>query len=84
MDLNELALANTKQIPTLRLTRDHHEFWNGQGYPQGLAGEDIHIYCRMTAIADAYDTLRSKRNCNGEMSVTAAIETIEKKKRPAI
>lgn len=39
----------------------HHEKWNGRGYPNGLAGEDIHVYGRITAIADVFDALASDR-----------------------
>lgn len=39
----------------------HHEKWNGKGYPRGLAGEEIHIYGRITAIADVFDALGSER-----------------------
>ncbi|WP_424769069.1 HD domain-containing phosphohydrolase [Paenibacillus sp. sgz302251] len=39
----------------------HHEKWDGSGYPQGLKGEDIHIYGRITAIADVFDALGSAR-----------------------
>ena len=39
----------------------HHEKYNGSGYPQGLAGEEIHIYGRITAIADVFDALGSDR-----------------------
>lgn len=39
----------------------HHERWDGQGYPDRLAGEDIHIYGRITAIADVFDALVSER-----------------------
>jgi response regulator RpfG family c-di-GMP phosphodiesterase len=39
----------------------HHEKWNGMGYPHGLKGEDIHIYGRITAIADVFDALGSDR-----------------------
>jgi len=39
----------------------HHEKWDGTGYPQGLSGEDIHIYGRIAAIADVYDALSHKR-----------------------
>ncbi|MEN9465201.1 MAG: hypothetical protein RL217_1382 [Pseudomonadota bacterium] len=39
----------------------HHEFWNGSGYPKGLKGEDIHIAGRITALADVFDALGSKR-----------------------
>lgn len=40
---------------------EHHEKWNGTGYPQKLAGEDIHIYGRITALADVFDALGSAR-----------------------
>ncbi|MDA7816948.1 HD domain-containing protein [Sulfurimonas sp.] len=40
---------------------EHHEKWNGKGYPQGTSGEDIHIYGRITAIADVFDALGSDR-----------------------
>lgn len=40
---------------------EHHEKYNGTGYPYGLAGQDIHLYGRITAIADVFDALDSKR-----------------------
>lgn len=43
------------------LAYEHHEKWNGKGYPRGLKGEDIHIYGRITAIADVFDALGSSR-----------------------
>ncbi|MBU1002635.1 MAG: response regulator [Proteobacteria bacterium] len=39
----------------------HHERWDGKGYPHGLAGEDIHIFGRITCIADVFDALMQKR-----------------------
>jgi HD-GYP domain-containing protein (c-di-GMP phosphodiesterase class II) len=39
----------------------HQEFWDGKGYPEGLAGEDIPVEARIMAVADVYDALRSKR-----------------------
>lgn len=49
----------------LALARDiavsHHEKWDGTGYPQGLAGEDIPLSARLMAIADVYDALITKR-----------------------
>ena len=40
---------------------EHHEKWDGSGYPRGLSGEDIHIAGRITAVADVFDALGSDR-----------------------
>jgi response regulator RpfG family c-di-GMP phosphodiesterase len=40
---------------------EHHERYDGQGYPRGLKGEEIHIYGRITAVADVFDALGSDR-----------------------
>ncbi len=40
---------------------EHHEKWDGSGYPRGLSGENIHIYGRITAVADVFDALGSDR-----------------------
>ena len=39
----------------------HHEKWDGSGYPEGLKGEDIDICGRITALADVFDALASER-----------------------
>jgi putative two-component system response regulator len=49
-----LALAAT-------ISLSHHEKWDGSGYPLGMAGEDIPIEGRITAVADVFDALSSKR-----------------------
>lgn len=41
--------------------REHHEQYNGEGYPQGLKGDDIHLFGRITACADVYSALTSER-----------------------
>lgn len=43
------------------LARSHHENWDGSGYPDGLVGEAIPVYGRITALADVFDALGSKR-----------------------
>jgi response regulator RpfG family c-di-GMP phosphodiesterase len=43
------------------VAHEHHEKWDGSGYPRGLSGEDIHIYGRITAVADVFDALGSER-----------------------
>ena len=53
------SLAVMNMSATIALT--HHEKWDGTGYPKGLKGTDIHIYGRITAIADVFDALSSDR-----------------------
>ncbi len=43
------------------VAREHHEKWDGSGYPRGLKGEEIHIFGRITAVADVFDALGSER-----------------------
>lgn len=43
------------------LAGDHHEKWDGSGYPKGKKGEEIHLYGRIVAVADVFDALGSKR-----------------------
>ena len=43
------------------VAHEHHEKYNGKGYPRQLKGESIHIYGRITALADVFDALGSER-----------------------
>ena len=43
------------------MSHEHHEKYGGGGYPRGIAGEEIHIFGRITAIADVFDALGSDR-----------------------
>ena len=54
---SERPILQTASIIALQ----HHERWDGRGYPEGRAGEDIHIYGRITTVADVFDALLSKR-----------------------
>jgi response regulator RpfG family c-di-GMP phosphodiesterase len=58
-------LLGDSRRPVLRLAaeiaRHHHENWDGSGYPAGLAGEAIPIAGRITAVADVFDALGSRR-----------------------
>ncbi len=59
------SILNVKNSPLMmmaaRIAQTHHEHWNGNGYPLGLAGSDIPVEGRITAVADVYDALSSKR-----------------------
>jgi PAS domain S-box-containing protein len=43
------------------VAHEHHEKWDGSGYPRGLKGDDIHIFGRITAVADVFDALGHDR-----------------------
>ena len=55
---------------------EHHEKWDGTGYPQGLRGEDINILGRIVAIADVFDTLCHKRAYSEAWSTQEAVDYI--------
>ncbi|MEZ6057916.1 MAG: response regulator [Planctomycetaceae bacterium] len=59
------SLLHVSSSPLLmlaaRIAQTHHEWWNGSGYPLGLKGADIPIEGRMTAVADVFDALSTRR-----------------------
>ena len=57
--------------------RGHHERWDGGGYPDGLAGEEIPVEARIIALADAYDGMTSGRRSGTAMSRAAALQEID-------
>lgn len=64
--------------PTLVVgaVRSHHEKWNGSGYPDGLAGENIPLGGRILAVADVYDALTSDRSYRKGWPQQKAVEYI--------
>jgi len=58
------------------IAHEHHERWDGNGYPRGLKGEEIHIYGRIVAIADVFDALTNKRSYKEAWSVDDAANYI--------
>jgi putative nucleotidyltransferase with HDIG domain len=60
------------------LIRNHHEWFDGSGYPDGLAGEDIPLIVRVLAVADAYDAMTSSRPYRKARSHGYATEEIRK------
>lgn len=68
-------------LPVLRLASEicltHHERWDGSGYPQGLAGEQIPIAARITAVADAFDAMSQKRAYKAPLPLERCLERIQ-------
>ena len=62
------------------VAHEHHEKYNGKGYPRGLKGEDIHIFGRITAVADVFDALGSERAYKKAWPDEKILELFEKEK----
>jgi putative nucleotidyltransferase with HDIG domain len=60
------------------LVRNHHERWDGRGYPDGLAGDDIPLGAQVVAIADAFDAMTSSRPYRKGMPPKQAAKEIRK------
>lgn len=59
---NMLSFSKRKILKAATIiASEHHEKWNGSGYPKGKKGDDIHIYGRISALADVFDALGSDR-----------------------
>jgi response regulator RpfG family c-di-GMP phosphodiesterase len=56
----------------------HHEKWNGKGYPSGLKGDEIHIFGRIVALADVFDALGSDRCYKKAWSLDRILELLHK------
>lgn len=78
----EAALRAFPGVKFLEMARDiaatHHERWDGSGYPKGLVGSAIPLCGRITALADVYDALTSKRVYKAEFSHEIARSMIVK------
>lgn len=66
------------QLPLFKaatiVCEQHHEKWDGSGYPKGLKGRNIHVYGRIVAIADVYDALSFKRSYKDSWSQTEVLK----------
>lgn len=74
-EILRLADSLHKYIPAVL---HHHEWHNGQGYPHGLKGDEIHLSAQIVAIADSYDAMTSSRPYRQGRSKSAATKEIKK------
>jgi len=63
--------------PCLPIIRSHHERMDGEGYPDGLSGNEIPLTARITAVADAYDAMTTNRPYRNGMSEERALAIFE-------
>ncbi|HEX6307571.1 MAG TPA: HD domain-containing phosphohydrolase [Longimicrobiales bacterium] len=62
----------------LPIVRNHHERWNGTGYPDALVGEEIPLTARILCVADVYDALTTARSYRPAMSREEALQLMER------
>jgi HD-GYP domain-containing protein (c-di-GMP phosphodiesterase class II) len=73
----ETMLGEARFFETARaIAREHHERWDGKGYPDGRKGEDISLAARIVSVADVFDALTSKRPYKEAWSAKAGLEAI--------
>lgn len=58
---------------------EHHESWSGNGYPQQIAGAEIHPFARIVAITDTYDAMTTQRSYNVPMKPVEAVTMMKEK-----
>jgi putative two-component system response regulator len=58
------------------IAHEHHEKWDGSGYPRGLKGTQIHLYGRIVAVADVFDALTHKRQYKAAWAIDRAVDYI--------
>lgn len=64
--------------PILPIIRSHHEFHNGEGYPDKIKGEEIPLMARIVHIADAFDAMSTDRPYHKGMDIKEAINELKK------
>jgi putative two-component system response regulator len=67
--------------PVLPIIRSHHERWDGTGYPDGLAGEDIPLLARILQVTDIFDALTTQRPYKPALTPEAAFAVMEEEVR---
>ncbi|MDI9483835.1 MAG: PAS domain S-box protein [Bacillota bacterium] len=73
-----IAMSSPELEPIAEYILAHHERWDGNGYPQGLKGEEIPLLSRILAVVDSYDAMTEDRVYRKAMTHQAAIEEIKK------
>ena len=62
------------------IAHEHHERWDGKGYPRGIKNENINIYARITTVGDIFDALLSRRIYKEPWTIDEVIEYFETEK----
>ena len=74
----QIAMSSDELRSIAPMIRSHHERWDGKGYPEGLAGQNIPLLSRMIALVDAYDAMVNDRAYRKGLEPEQAQEEIRK------
>jgi putative nucleotidyltransferase with HDIG domain len=78
-DVGDRLLAPFPELADVRkVVRHHHEGWDGSGYPDGLAGDEIPLAARIVAVADAIEAMSIRRPYRDPLTPAAIVEELEK------
>lgn len=78
LDESEIDCPGVDFSVIRRIIFEHHENYNGTGYPNKIQGEDIHQMARVCAIADFFDAITTKRSYHDVLSVEEALKVMER------
>jgi diguanylate cyclase (GGDEF)-like protein/PAS domain S-box-containing protein len=73
-----IAQSSSELLPVAEWILKHHEWWNGEGYPVGLRGDQIPRECRILAVVDAYYAMTSDRPYRSAMTHEAAVAELKR------
>ena len=79
----QILKAVSFDFPIADTVLSHHERWDGNGYPHGIAGEEISRYSRMLSVCDVYDALRSDRPYRSAMGKEKALSILRQERNGA-
>jgi HD-GYP domain-containing protein (c-di-GMP phosphodiesterase class II) len=78
VELGDLIVRDLPDIDLIRAgIRHHHERWDGQGYPGGLAAEEIPLVARILAVGDSFSGMTTTRPYRKALSVQVALKRLE-------
>ena len=77
-----IGYSMLEPLPFIRASlpaiRGHHERWDGRGYPDRLAGTDVHHHARLMAVADSFDAMTSARPYRAALPLKEAARRLRK------
>lgn len=80
-DIGGKILSDAERYPVIDagsiIALQHHEKWDGSGYPSGLKGENIHVFARIVSVVDVFDALLSERPYKTAFSIEKTVSIME-------